>query len=97
MKHLEDERGLFSATQEIHLLVALLEEGAQTHLWSLNEDHTISCFVYLNSEFLKAGLKVFHVSYSDVVTETKFSSYCLTSLCSYGGSTDKADLCLLRV
>lgn len=42
MKHLEDERGLFLGVQEIHLLVALLAAGAQTHPWSLNEDHLIS-------------------------------------------------------
>lgn len=40
MKHLEDERGLFSAVQEIHLFVALLGAGAQTYQWSLKEDHT---------------------------------------------------------
>lgn len=51
MKHLEDERGLFLAIQEIHLLVALLGTGAQKHQWSLNEDHTISCFIYHNSVF----------------------------------------------
>lgn len=59
MKHLEDERGLFLVIQEIHLLVALLGAGTQKHPWSLNEDHTVSCFVYLNSTFQKAGPKMF--------------------------------------
>lgn len=37
MKHLEDERGLFSAVQEAHLLVALLGAGPLTHQWKLSE------------------------------------------------------------
>lgn len=45
MKHLEDERGLFLAIQEVHLLVALLGAGAQTHQWSLNEEYKISCLL----------------------------------------------------
>lgn len=60
MKHLEGERGLLLVIQEIRPLMALLEAGAQTHQWSLNEDRAISCFVYLNS-VLEADLETFHV------------------------------------
>lgn len=31
--------------------------------------------------------------YSHVVTETNFISYCQTFSCSYGGSTNRVDLC----
>lgn len=46
MKHSEDERGLLLVIQEVRQLMVLLEAGAQTPQWSLNEDRAVPCFVY---------------------------------------------------
>ena len=90
MKHLEDERGLFSAMQELRLLAAPLGTGAQKHQWSLNEDHTVCCFIYPNSvlkswpkdaPFVAAAVQVTKAELPDIPP------------CSCGGSTRGWSLC----
>lgn len=90
MKHLEDERGLFSAMQELRLLVAPLGTGAQKHQWSLNEDHTVSCFIYPNSVFKSWPKDAPCVAAAIKMTEPKLPDI---PPCSYGGSTNGAGLC----
>lgn len=88
MKHLEDERGLFSAMQELHLLVAPLGTGAQKHQWSLNEDR--SFLFYLASVFNSWPKDTPCVAAAIKMTEPKLPDI---PPCSYGGSTNRAGLC----
>ena len=90
MKHLEDERGLFSAMQELRLLAAPLGIGAQKHQWSLNEDHTVCCFIYPNSVLKSWPKDAPCVAAAVQVTEAELPDI---PPCSCGGSTLGWSLC----
>ena len=76
--------------QELRLLAAPLGTGAQKHQWSLNEDHTVCCFIYPNSvlkswpkdaPFVAAAVQVTKAELPDIPP------------CSCGGSTRGWSLC----
>ena len=73
-----------------YLLVALLRAGAQTRQWSLDEDRTVSCFLYSNSVLKSWPNNILCVDAAILVTKTKPPDI---PLCSHVGSTDMADFC----